>query len=1500
MMDCLSARRYRHAALGDRPVVRLVPDNLAEAADLTQEFYGFERPARVHPVGQQARQGLGFPDWALIHDPDRAALALEVVKEFRVQAKIARSRPGAAKDGMVAIGVRLGRSVPHFLPSFYEECGRTFLALENANMATHFFNKAREAEKVHALQVDENLRRDTFLEFALAGAVAIKALSEYAAELTRAHQPDGAYQHFYELCLRRTLGGLPPWGQMLKELGRLAKSAGHEVRAEERKFFEQVLESAALARAPIEFWTSASTALKGLCQDSDSTRQRLLDLRPVFSGDLIKNGESWYGLLEEWGLLEQLAASPQAGPWLISMLGYFRSWHHPNQNPDRFFAWTRRLAEPLRTLGQPLQLPFHWHRIDLDFLELLVELKIPADWSQVSRNSIDLAAWSRQTGPDRRRDPLHLSQMEEMWPFFRRCLDGAVGAQPFESLCLGKPGWTRLRRRYFEEVVDQLEREALPGLRQRLERWEQGDSSLLAAYPDLQARLCNLPLDRILARTVQALLIQELAWPVAEQAAAELGGAKLELYGLYPHLVLVAGGRAIAVSRDAVLARHDLVLPAGVKPRWVVYLEGQFLVQYHDQGSKAYWSDTAHEPFEIEGYLPDLSGHETVPAPQGGVSIGERALDAGDREWTSPSRVLYDGHTCWRLEYEGRLRRLREFDPQSGGGGRISLPTFLEDFVTEGATVDLVRSSLMPHSGESLWGARDGLTGWRLRQWKDGELEGQGIDGRSWRGALPDYGYPSGLLQVPGSRTLLWEGTGGRRFFHPEQHYQVASPQDGADWLFWYLSPNWWNLLTVRDPAISQSLRAFDASRAARLLASPSKPDIADPVVGPALTGMAEQALRLQRRLAVFLVTQQAPRPARGDLTPLLRSLDFRINDLDLGAELDYLREITAQPAAPAPGGLIQKIKGLFGAKAAPTPAPAIKARGLYFIGECAGRLGALAWRSVAPFTAPGDAEAAWTLLERWLETDLVQRSAHFRRLEFRERLSRRLIQVGKSTFAVDSFYNRTLALEYSRDGVFRLPPEAVEKVSEPCAQARWDRADRLTAFLREARARGPLAWNPEWPTRLAAETGLAPAEATLLLTGLPFLWKSESNFLPGELREQLWLKVSEAGAARETFAGLTSQQRLRLYNDAMPLEVAQLWEDPVPALAASWNALMGRRLSVSEEQLAALQDLELTQKPASMLAILAQGEAGPLGRDGNFRLTESGLACSPEGCFDGVIFQALVHYTGWFFESAPVGEEVRQSLVGAWRLAEQRLLNPQLIFSAVYVEGIEEVEAVANLYQAFAAKPGQVVTDMGASLLLRTRRAIVLFFRPARPLDPPLRKFQASLDTLQLDAFSRSREAGFAELLRRLEETPVPPGGYECNPLLSAPDLVEQAQARFSLSQPAAVLYLQTLALLRPTSKNVQLWNDWKPAVYKKAAAELVAAGLLLEAKRARAGRAHFLPGPWEPLPAPDLPVESFKLPLYPRFALRLMALKPLHQLFAQAWDLVCQGKGPAYEEIS
>ena len=60
------------------------------------------------------------------------------------------------------------------------------------------------------------------------------------------------------------------------------------------------------------------------------------------------------------------------------------------------------------------------------------------------------------------------------------------------------------------------------------------------------------------------------------------------------------------------------------------------------------------------------------------------------------------------------------------------------------------------------------------------------------------------------------------------------------------------------------------------------------------------------------------------------------------------------------------------------------------------------------------------------------------------------------------------------------------------------------------------------------------------------------------------------------------------------------------------------------------------------------------------------------------------------------------------------------------------------------------------------------------------------------------------------------------------------------------------------------------------------------------------FLPGPWEDLKAPDLPVESWCLRFHENRPLgRLLGLRPLHRLFADAWAMVQSGDGPAFEEI-
>ena len=116
-------------------------------------------------------------------------------------------------------------------------------------------------------------------------------------------------------------------------------------------------------------------------------------------------------------------------------------------------------------------------------------------------------------------------------------------------------------------------------------------------------------------------------------------------------------------------------------------------------------------------------------------------------------------------------------------------------------------------------------------------------------------------------------------------------------------------------------------------------------------------------------------------------------------------------------------------------------------------------------------------------------------------------------------------------------------------------------------------------------------------------------------------------------------------------------------------------------------------------------------------------------------------------------------------------------------------------------------------------------------------------------------------------------------------------------------------LALLWPTPKHVQTWNEWTAATYKQAAAELAGEELILEAKRERAQRAHFLPGGWEALKAPHPPLETWKVPFYaseradngdpkPRFE-RFIALDAPHAMFEAAWARIEAGDPPRYEEV-
>jgi hypothetical protein len=210
-------------------------------------------------------------------------------------------------------------------------------------------------------------------------------------------------------------------------------------------------------------------------------------------------------------------------------------------------------------------------------------------------------------------------------------------------------------------------------------------------------------------------------------------------------------------------------------------------------------------------------------------------------------------------------------------------------------------------------------------------------------------------------------------------------------------------------------------------------------------------------------------------------------------------------------------------------------------------------------------------------------------------------------------------------------------------------------------------------------------------------------------------------------------------------------------------------------------------------------------------------------------------------------------------------------------------------------------VIDDGLTVVDQNRR---LYYRPALFSDDVRSQLLESC-VGGMASLHAVRSAGFAAIAARISGADLPDGAYEADPRASVPELVAAVRTHLGLEEDPATLYLQLLTLLEPTDRNIKLWNGWTPARHKKAVAVLAERGLVLAAKRARAGRGVFLPGGWAEANSPDLPLETWKLRLYDlsmpsigRYAngplRRFLPLQPLTELFAAAWQRVLDGDGP------
>lgn len=1601
-VDAISARHYTHPALGDRAVVRLSPDNLAMGDDLEMEFLGFAAPGVGEPVAVRRRQALGFPGWALVNDPEHARYALELVKDFKKAARRARSKPGHAYDAFVATAKQLGRGVAHFLPSYWEQAGREFMELGNATYASRCFTKAREAERVHALKVDEQLRKDVFLEFALAGCLSNKVLIEYGKDLQKSHTPQEAWTFFRELCVRRTLGGMPPWTSSAKDLQSLVSGAKLDPTTELELFLIEILESPAMSRAPMGFWKGCGKIIPDLAAKNPQVAGQLLNILPETSRWDQDNAWKWLENLEEWGLLENAWKSgvPKAAGLTDGTAAWFsRIAALSTSPPPIVFEIARRAASALKKQKQPVHLAVKgWNDFEIcvDLLDLCLELGIPVA-DPPKDCEFDLNEWARcgdddddddvaeksSKDADRPRDPLYVAKDERFAKLLTEAVKSAAGSTEFEAAALGKTALAAARKEWLLNLTQQISNGAIPDAETALNQLENNTSrATFKEFPECYASLKKAELVSPLMRNLQGGILDEYGWPILEEVVNRLnpdGKQELQFFGAFPHVIVTDQQTAIVVNTTEIVLEHELRLPKKAKFEDLMFYDGQLCVffeaaKYQDS---FYWSDNPKKVFEEWHYgSPGVQG-ATVNLADGGTFSGRRTIHAGDsKDVRSPDKFAFDGEHFWTLEWRNEGQAFREIAPATGKTGRWSMPSFFEDYITSDAELDADECELL-HFGEfinkSPLGAKNGLVGWRSRKHKHGKLECEGIDGRQWTG---ENTTAVALLDQPGTNEKLplfggWWHTRYASVSDPSGKYQLASFDDdvggynaGQATPLPFVA---WHGLQVRDEKTSKLLRKTSATQAKTLLKAAaddldavdfdSEEELQSPKTATAVKkwlkglkharfqrgveGLVIHAARQAERLTALIEQRDPSGKDARDYDPTLEaSVIPAMKLLDISTGWGETKPLTPH---------LQDVVAFFtGTRESGNPLLVEQPFEWYEIFE---KLESGLWSSY--WSADEDDNGWLTFLEFWAGLPLQDLPGKFRtisgefdgkppfgikRKDYDDLCIAHTYQ-GNFYMMVCQWGDDWTGLEYAPTGKFKVLPKHTLD-DENVLERTWS-SERLLQFVELMRANSKPFLDAETVADVAEKTGISGAEVGLLWFGCPNFNSWEKNFLPKALRESLNLKVAQAEAARNSLRSLPDGSLTKLQQALLDGDPEDLWktggESAVYRLVRAWDRVVPKRLQLPAKTADQLTDAFHYQVDNSaMLVALASPKTSPhFQTDGTWEFRKDDddwrpeLKCSkPDANFDAGVLSAVVTALPFLAYHLPEGDLARMQMADAYEQALKCLKSPKLLIPIcehyIYDDKDEDAAGKKLLEKVMgkSKKSGDGwIVDDGTFVGYAYEDCVHIAARPAKlKSDADFAKARqlaamighGDFDEDDCDAVKEMhllQSDGFAALAKFLRKNDLQDEQYAQNPLHSVPKLVAEVSKTHDLTEDAAVLYLQLLTLHDPTTANVKLWNGWATAAVTKAAKQLVDKKLVLAAKRSRAGRGHFLPGGWEALKLPHLPVETWKLPLYEILrdkhgqltypVQRILPLQPLPELFATAWTRTQTGDAPAYEEV-
>ena len=484
----------------------------------------------------------------------------------------------------------------------------------------------------------------------------------------------------------------------------------------------------------------------------------------------------------------------------------------------------------------------------------------------------------------------------------------------------------------------------------------------------------------------------------------------------------------------------------------------------------------------------------------------------------------------------------------------------------------------------------------------------------------------------------------------------------------------------------------------------------------------------------------------------------------------------------------------------------------------------------------------------------------------------------------------------------------------------------------------------------VARSLSCSPVEIGLIWMGGLKVDSREHNFLPAALRNAFGWSAAAATAGRQSLCNINEKVRSFLYEAILAKGCAAPFaadRGPVlQSLEKTWRAKMPARLTLDAGLQKRLSAIGKTSRwdqvdHVELLVAAANPATHPLLQPRELAIeivsdrSYSSLQVTGRNKGDGPIAKAtirsILQLVGLVHSETAAGHAARSAMPALIRQVTSLLDHPGTMFDlqhfGFYTDAgkakLTPTEWINQYVGTTKAHPkdGTARFDDGliAAAAVDSKFQVHIAFRPS--------KFKGRADLVRLQALHDAdpeysygnrnsnvpvvaaiKSTGFQKLAAAILAPGLSEGQWPQNPNLTAPGVLKAMQKKLKLGADAAVLYAQLLALPDPTVVNICAWNGWKPAQFTKAAAELVARKLVLEASRARAARPVFLPGEWLDLKAPWLPIETWKLAHLVDLDLDLndpcpaggpMVLRPFEDLFAAAWKRVQEGDVPRYQEV-